>query len=77
MKAEANHNPLAWAVTAVIVLLLYMLSVGPVLIHYHRLSMEPPMWVQTFYTPAQWASAHCRPLSDLYQMWFEWLEQFV
>lgn len=77
MNSTFKSHPIALSAGIFSVLVLYLLSVGPVITHYHHLGTEPPKWVQACYTPAQWISAHCPPLSKFYMMYFEWLEQFV
>ena len=69
----ASSHATAWSVGAIIVVLMYVLSPGPVAwwVH-HRNGGNEPEWVRQVYAPLIAGCQRFQPMGRAYEAYFDW-----
>lgn len=69
MKEENNSSAGMWAGAVAGLLLLYLLSLGPVALYYQNTHQTPPKWGATVYFPMGKLSDRSKTFSRVYEIY--------
>ncbi|MEY4484351.1 MAG: hypothetical protein RL693_1803 [Verrucomicrobiota bacterium] len=71
MKEENGNSAGVWITVAIGVVMLYMLSPGPVAVYYNRRHQDVPEWVQEIYWPINKLFENSKTVDMVYRAYFK------
>lgn len=71
MKDEYNSSGGVWAGAAAGLILLYVLSLGPLEMYYTRTHKKPPQWLVRVYSPLAMLSRKSKTVEKIYEAYFK------
>ena len=71
MKEENNNSAGVWITVTVGVVLLYLLSPGPVRLFYQNTHRQPPKWITKVYYPLETLYNRSETVNAIYNLYFQ------